>query len=651
MHQKRLLIFIAMAIAVFIATISGAPTTMASERKGVILDYLISYTKGAKSPPQVTIAISNLSAQYIDLVISPLNIFTGQEQSLWLVDIQQIVATSEDGQLLSVTDRGIITESYLGKNAQYHMVRVNINDQSRVNIQYTLNRPVLTGFLETLLLRPRYHSLVGNGTLRFAMPSGWHAVTVLAEEQDGVFSMGSMDSFYGDNENPIFNFVPAGFAVGGQINVLEVKTNCGRLIYAYPYSRMKANSVDTLLGKAIFEYFCTVAGPLAPFNAYITGLNTEWSNIGGQPGLYPFYGQHNRTIDLSQSMPIVEYRAWEWKLCDTPFLCDLPDYAYYGFPHKLLRAWFSTGGVIFISNQPDWFFRGGISHYYQEMAMSFAFGQHKVYERFRDLYQYYQTNYVQTEYDQTLFSQSYDEKTNHFLTYFKSGLWAFYLNQRILEATQGEKSLIDLTRYLYDNYAGIGRSLTYEEIQQAVNIVAGTDLSEVWSRYAYGNEPLPLDPYFQDDDQDGLLNGLEAERHTDPQLVDTDGNGIDDSVEYAEECKQMALITDYCTEIIPPGAKGIQPTVTVTITMPNTPPSTAPATATNIPSSTPTMPNTSPSTAPTTATNIPVSTPTSILSKPLLETSSSTNLLWAVLVVGSVALLIGVAIIITKSRH
>jgi len=629
-YKKRISFSIALAIIIFATTISGFTTTIASASEGLSLDYLISYSEGANSSPQVTIVISDLNTTKIDLVISPMNIFTGQDQSLWLVDIQQIVATGEDGQQLSVSDGGITVEYYLQKAAQYRLVRVDVTDQSKVTIQYRLNRPVLTGFLETLLLCPRDHNLVGNGTLRFELPADWQAVTVLTKEQNTIFPMGSMDSFYGDNQESIYNFVPAGFAVGEQKDIVEVDTNCGRLIYAYSSPPMNTDSVDALLGKAIFEYYCSVVGPLAPYNAYIAGMAyTIWRDVVGQPGLYPFYAQHNRTIDLGQSIPMVEYRPWEWKLCpNTPFFCDLPDYAFYGFPHKLLRAWFSTGGLLFMSPGSDWFFRGGMSHYFQEMAMSFAFGQNKVYERYRDMYQYYQENYVQTGLDQSLFSQSTDEKTNHFLSYFKSGLWAFYLNQRILEATHGEKNMADLSRYLYANYAGIGRPLTYEEIKEAVNIVAGTDLGDVWSRYAYGNEPLPLDPYFQDDDKDGLMNGLEAERHTDPKSVDSDGDGVDDSVEYATECKQVSLVTDYCIEVIPPDAKGIQPTPTATATITNTPLPTVPSTATSTLASTPT--------------NTPVRHP--------LETLFS-NLLLAVLIFGAVTIFIGVFLIFRKMRH
>ena len=188
--------------------------------------------------------------------------------------------------------------------------------------------------------------------------------------------------------------------------------------------------------------------------------------------------------------------------------------------------------------------------------MSSAFGQHKIYERFQDLYNYYQTAYVQTGLDRSIVCSDTNEMNCYFLTYFKSGLWAFYLNQRILDATGGEKNIADISRYLYTTYAGTGQPVTIKGIQDAVNTVAGTDLSKVWTRYTDGNESLLLDYYFQDDDQDGLMNGLEIERHTDPKLADTNGNGIDDGVEYAMDCERTVLDPYYCVGIIPPDAKG-----------------------------------------------------------------------------------------------
>ena len=625
MWRKR--ISISIALTVIVSIILGFSTINVSANGGLTFNYLVSYSNSTSSPPHVTITISNLNTKQIDLVISPMNIFTGQDQSLWLIDFQQISATGEQGQQLSITNMGLTDEHYLGKAAQYRLIRINVAGQSTVTIQYVLNRPIWTGFLETLLLRPRDHNLVGDATLRFELPAGWQAVTVLTKKQNVIFPLGSMDSFYGDNQDSLYNFVPAGFAVGEQKDIVEVETNCGRLIYSYPLSPMNADSVEARLGKAFFDYYCTKVGPLAPFNAFIDMAGREWWDIGGQPGLYPFYGQHNRTIDLSMSTPFIEYRPWEWKLNDNqPFISDTPNFAYYGFPHQLIRAWFSAGGLLSLPLGSDWFFRGGISHYFQEMAMSIAFGEHKAYQRFHDLYQYYQTNYVQTGFDQSLFSQPANEKTSHFISYFKSGLWAFYLNQRILEATQGEKSLADLSRYLYANYAGIGRPLTYEEIKQAVNVVAGTDLSDVWTRYAYGNKPLPLDVYFQDNDQDGLMNGLEAELRTNPNSADSNGNGITDSVEYAMECEQYAEINNYCTEIVPAEAR--HELTTATPLFSSQPISTELPTVTSIPEGT--------------KTDLPEMSPVE---------SSPASVTWIALILGSIVLLItGIFIFIKKKR-
>jgi hypothetical protein len=559
MHQKKMLFFITF-VFILMTTILGFPTKIAAAAEGLTIDYVVSYQGGENSAPGVTIVISNLNTSQIDLVLSPMSIT--EEQNLWLVDSQQITATGEDGKKVPVTDGGLTSVPYLGSAAQYRLLHFTTNGLSTVTIQYALNQPVILGYLETLLLRPRDHNLVGNATLHFELPKDWLAVSVLTKEQNGSFHLGTMDSFYSDNENPIYNFVPAAFAVGTQEDIVEIQTNCGRLIYASHTpspSPIPADSAKALLGKAIFEYYCSVIGPLAPYNAYISGQEPNWLKSGGQPGLYSFDGQHNRTMDLLQNQPLVEFHPWEFNVC--PFIncpANQPDHSGYGFAHKFSRAWLSTGkgAMLFFSNENDWFFRGGMSYYFQEMAMSSAFGQHKIYERFQDLYNYYQTAYVQTGLDRSIVCSDSSEMNCSFLTYFKSGLWAFYLNQRILEATEGEKNIADLSRYLYTTYAGIEQPVTIKEIQDAVNTVAGTDLNEVWIRYAYGNESLPLDTYFQDEDQDGLMNGLEIERHTDPKLADTDGNGIDDGVEYAMECERTVLDPYYCVGIIPPDAKG-----------------------------------------------------------------------------------------------
>jgi hypothetical protein len=65
------------------------------------------------------------------------------------------------------------------------------------------------------------------------------------------------------------------------------------------------------------------------------------------------------------------------------------------------------------------------------------------------------------------------------------------------------------------------------------------------------------------------MNGLEMERHTDPNLADTNGNGIDDGVEYAMECEQSVLDPYYCVGVIPSDAQGAQSIPSITAMNPH----------------------------------------------------------------------------------
>jgi len=176
-------------------------------------------------------------------------------------------------------------------------------------------------------------------------------------------------------------------------------------------------------------------------------------------------------------------------------------------------------------SQAEWFVRGGLSGHFQEKMLYEAFGPIKVYQRLRETYEFYKQHYLGTPQDRPLMSSG-----DHFIDYFKSELWAFYANQRILESTHGERDLGEAIRWLYAKFGGTGKAYTYQDVQMAINITANADLSDLIQVYAYTTAPLPLDPYFQDDDNDGVPNGLERELGFDPQNPDTNGDGISDAV-------------------------------------------------------------------------------------------------------------------------
>ncbi len=588
--QRFITIISLLSVAMVALIVTIQPVS--AQQDGLELSYFISYS-GAS--PRVTLEIENITTPNLDLVVSPLLKFgDGREETLLLV--KEIHAVTETGDELQIKDLGYITNYYqlVNRSISHRFYRISTNGASSVTVTYSRLSQETVGFLETVLLRPRDHKMIGQASLKFDIPDSWRAVTVVEPDHNGIFDLGTLDGMYGDNADPVYNFVEMGFAVGNTL--IELDADCGRLIFVPSFFR--EGSKEALLGLKMYDYFCEILGPLEPYNTYIASL--EWPNWYSnpeayQPALYSWSHQHARTIDFGQSPPRLEYTTWQLVACEgTAFICDLPPYTYYGFPHKFLRAWFTTGLLALDPQQPDWFIRGAISHYLQEKAMQSAYGLHMVYQRFYELYITYNAEYANTPNEFSLMSNN--GAKDHFTTYFKSGLWAFYLNQRMLEVTDGEKNIEDLAHFLYENYAGTGEAFSYLDIQNAIATISGADLSDMFTLYAYTREPLLLDEYFQDDDNDGLGNGLEMELGLNPNSADTDQDSIDDANEYAKECKAAVLNTIYCDKVVPAWA------VTPTSTSTPRPTSTFTFTPTSKPTLKPTLTHS--------ATYMPIGTPT-----------------------------------------
>jgi len=500
------------------------------------LEYTISY-KSTRSQPEITVSISGVSQNTLDLIVSPMVSFDMERRGdadTWLVD--EIHAYAPDGTELSVTGPETVSVPYtlLPLKPHYHLYHVHTSGNDHFTLRYRATVPIVVGYLETLLLRPYQHQQIGATMLRFDIPQGWQVVTVVTPRADAQFDLGMLDSMYGDNLNPAFNFVPMAFAVGSTKDITEIPTSCGRLIFAYPdmyptYDSRAVFEQQVELGKRFFEFLCREVGPLEPDRTFIANNNwqEDWMPQTYQPGLYSNFWQHNRTMDWSTGLPSLDFSSWRFgtfMIGNT--MVDEPDVTYYHLPHALTRAWFKGSTYFVLSpSQADWFVRGGASGYFQEKMLYEAFGPIKVYQRFQETYEFYKQQYLGTPQDRPLMSSG-----DKFIGYFKSELWAFYANQRILEATHGERDLGDAIRWLYAKFGGTGKAYTYQDVQMAINITANADLSDLIQVYAYTTAPLPLDPYFQDDDNDGVPNGLERELGFDPQNPDTNGDGISDAV-------------------------------------------------------------------------------------------------------------------------
>ncbi|HZS06662.1 MAG TPA: PDZ domain-containing protein [Blastocatellia bacterium] len=81
--------------------------------------------------------------------------------------------------------------------------------------------------------------------------------------------------------------------------------------------------------------------------------------------------------------------------------------------------------------------------------------------------------------------------------YSKGSLLGFMLDLEIRSRTSGAKSLDDVMRYLYENYALRGTGFPEGELKGAFEKVAGADLTDFFNRYVSGTEEVDFNRYFQ----------------------------------------------------------------------------------------------------------------------------------------------------------
>jgi hypothetical protein len=88
--------------------------------------------------------------------------------------------------------------------------------------------------------------------------------------------------------------------------------------------------------------------------------------------------------------------------------------------------------------------------------------------------------------------------------YVKAPYWVLMLDNETQRLTGGAKSLDDVVRYLYSTYKNTGHIIDYDDIQNAMQMVTGKNVSDLFSQYVNGNEEIPyryvegLKPYFLD---------------------------------------------------------------------------------------------------------------------------------------------------------
>lgn len=89
-----------------------------------------------------------------------------------------------------------------------------------------------------------------------------------------------------------------------------------------------------------------------------------------------------------------------------------------------------------------------------------------------------------------------ENSVNTSFSYYTSGaLLGWMLDFEVRSRTNNAKTLDDVMRYLYENYALKGRGFPESDLRTAFETVAGGEMSEFFNRYVYGKEKFPFDEY------------------------------------------------------------------------------------------------------------------------------------------------------------
>lgn len=91
-----------------------------------------------------------------------------------------------------------------------------------------------------------------------------------------------------------------------------------------------------------------------------------------------------------------------------------------------------------------------------------------------------------------------ENSKNSVISYYDKGaIVGGLLNLAIIESTKGQKNLDDVMRYLWDEYyKKQKRGFTDEEMQSAIEKIAGKSMNDFFQKYIWGTEPIDYSTFF-----------------------------------------------------------------------------------------------------------------------------------------------------------
>ena len=348
--------------------------------------------------------------------------------------------------------------------------------------------------------------------LTIAVPTGWKVATGMERTSDHAFRAADYN-WFADAPLEISDFAEKDFQVLGTTYHVIVHDVEDQKDFS-KFTQDAQKFVETIV-----PMFSSVTGAeqAAPFKDYWF-LFHVWPNTGG--GL-----EHLNSTQINFS------RGWDAQM-PAPGYGTQYNLKLFVTAHEFLHAWnvkrlrplplgpFDYSQMV---HTPSLWISEGLTSYYGELALERA-GLITP-QQYLDEMSYTITNFEQNpgRRERSIEDTSWDtwfngdtviqlnnlKNTNY--SYYDGGqIMGHILDFAIRQNTKNQKSLDDWMRLLYSRYALPKPGFQPDDAVKAASEVAGVDVSEIFSKYISGKEPIPYEKYF-------AYAGIAVEKKLDPE--------------------------------------------------------------------------------------------------------------------------------------
>jgi predicted metalloprotease with PDZ domain len=334
--------------------------------------------------------------------------------------------------------------------------------------------------------------------LTIAVPAGWKVATGMEHTSDHTFRAADYN-WFADAPLEISDFAEKDFQVLGTTYHVIVHDVEGQKDFA-KFAQDMQKFVETIV-----PIFSSVTGAeqAAPFKDY-SFLFHVWPNTGG--GL-----EHLNSTQINFS------KGWDSQ-DPVPGYGNHYNLKLYVTAHEFFHAWnvkrlrplplgpFDYSQMV---HTPSLWISEGVTSYYGALALARA-GLITP-QQYLDEISHVITNFEQNpgRHERSIEETSWDtwfngdtvsqpnnlKNTNY--SYYDGGqIMGHILDFAIRQDTKNQKSLDDWMRLLYSRYALPKPGFPPDDAVKAASEVAGVDVSELFSKYISGKEPIPYEKYF-----------------------------------------------------------------------------------------------------------------------------------------------------------